>query len=331
MDLMQDSEEFSVDFFFSEKLLKILNLSEAEHVFSSSTQEIFEQIKDGNYDLIIIGTAHRYFNTFLKISTHFKTAVIVHNLNFAKLSGTQLLLKILKKDFVYRLKLLLQEGLFNSSKVYKNSINLLLDQVLADNKQYQFLPLFYHKSGKPHKKPAITVVIPGAVSQSRRDYRLILEKLKDFKRNVHLHIVFLGKAEGQELGWLQQFEKDRPTQITMKYFTEKVPQEEFDWWMVESDVLWCPVQKETEFFSGSEIYGKTKMTGNIGDAIKYGRMAIFPSDYQSDYRFIVPQEENIENQLIDLARNSIYDFREKYSKMKVSAELHHVLNSLIKT
>jgi hypothetical protein len=29
-------------------------------------------------------------------------------------------------------------------------------------------------------------------------------------------------------------------------------------------------------FQHKEIYGKTKMTGNLGDAIAYGKLAVFP-------------------------------------------------------
>jgi hypothetical protein len=45
--------------------------------------------------------------------------------------------------------------------------------------------------------------------------------------------------------------------------------------MQKADVLWCPIQQETEFFSHKEIYGTTKMTGNLGDAIKFGKWLFF--------------------------------------------------------
>jgi hypothetical protein len=45
--------------------------------------------------------------------------------------------------------------------------------------------------------------------------------------------------------------------------------------MQKADVLWCPIQQKTMFFSQEEIYGKTKMTGNLGDAIKFGKQAVF--------------------------------------------------------
>ncbi|MGS0748880.1 hypothetical protein [Halpernia sp. GG3] len=57
--------------------------------------------------------------------------------------------------------------------------------------------------------------------------------------------------------------------------------EEFDENMISVDFLWCPIQEKTHFFSQTEIYGITKMSGNIGDAIKYGKIAIFPKHYQT--------------------------------------------------
>jgi hypothetical protein len=54
-----------------------------------------------------------------------------------------------------------------------------------------------------------------------------------------------------------------------------VPQNVFDDYMQKADILWCPIQQETEFFSQKEIYGVTKMSGNIGDAIKLENWRFF--------------------------------------------------------
>ena len=101
--------------------------------------------KNQDYDFVIIGTAHRYFNTFLKISTLYKTSIIVHNLNFVQLNSRQSFLNIFKYETIYRLKLLLREGLLLKNKLYKNARNLfVLDDGLKNcNHGFQFLPIFY--------------------------------------------------------------------------------------------------------------------------------------------------------------------------------------------
>ncbi|HEX7869012.1 MAG TPA: hypothetical protein VF455_02775, partial [Chryseobacterium sp.] len=111
IDLMEDSKEFAVDYYFSEKIKKQIHESN-ENVFLSDNSMILDQLETKKYDLIIIGTVHRYFNTFLNITQKYKTAVIVHNLNFSKASKLDLIKNIFKEDVLYRLKLWWKEGLF---------------------------------------------------------------------------------------------------------------------------------------------------------------------------------------------------------------------------
>ena len=99
--------------------------------------------------------------------------------------------------------------------------------------------------------------------------------------------------------------------------------------MQKADVLWCPIQSETEFFSNKEIYGKTKMSGNIGDAIKYGKTAIFPENYQSKFEFIMSEKENFFESVLNADIQNSADFQKDFNSKKVSAELEKTLISLL--
>ncbi len=318
MELMNDSKAFSVDYYFSEKILKTLGLQETDNIKKVSAENILQnlsqyQLPNTKYDLILIGTVHRYFNVFEKVAEKFNTSIICHNLNFVKASNFDLLSSVFKEDFQFRLKLLLKEGLLRKSNVYKKAKNLLVLDRGFDSAQpdkYKFLPIFYTKFLEKPKNETYTIVIPGAVSQKRRDYKSVIIKLKNLELNFDkgefcracpeisgnetfvenneqrkessvgttqkIQVIFLGKAQGKELEILQDFEQSKPENISIKYFTEKVPQDVFDDYMQKADVLWCPIQQETEFFSQKEIYGFTKMSGNIGDAVKFGKLAVFP-------------------------------------------------------
>jgi hypothetical protein len=97
--------------------------------------------------------------------------------------------------------------------------------------------------------------------------------------------------------------------------------------MQKADVLWCPIRQETEFFSQKEVYGKTKMTGNLGDAIKYGKPAIFPVNYPSVSDFIIPERKDILEHFKTL-KNISFDFQETYAKEKVQESIEKVLKKL---
>ena len=327
MELMNDSTSFSVDYYFSKKILRffgyIQNDKLPENIKKATPENLIQQLSTDNYQLIIIGTVHRYFNVFEKIAEKFNTSIICHNLNFVKASNFDLLSSIFKEDFQYRLKLLLKEGLLRKSNVYKKAKNLLvLDANLANN-NYKNLPIFYTKFSEKPKNETYTIVIPGAVSQKRRDYEGILKSIKIF--HFLFEIIFLGKAQGKELEMLQDFEQTKPENISIKYFTEKVPQDIFDDYMQKADVLWCPIQQETEFFSQKEIYGFTKMSGNIGDAVKFGKLAVFPEDYPSNYSFIIPEKGSLGDFLF--IKKDV-DFSE-FSKEKVLQELEKTIFALL--
>ena len=338
MELMNDSKAFSVDYYFSEKILRFFGFAQndklPENIKKATPENLIQQLSTDNYQLILIGTVHRYFNVFEKIAEKFNTSIICHNLNFVKASKLDLLSSIFKEDFQYRLKLLLKEGLLKKSKVYQKAKNLLvLDRgfenfvrkplVYAQPDKYKFLPIFYTKFSEKPKNETYAIVIPGAVSQKRRDYERVLKSIKIF--HFPFEIIFLGKASGKELEMLQDFEQSKPENISIKYFTEKVPQDVFDNFMQKADILWCPIQQETEFFSQKEIYGFTKMSGNIGDAVKFGKLAVFPENYPSQYPFIIPEKGSLGDFLFT---KKDVDFSE-FSKEKVLQELEKTIFALL--
>ena len=332
-ELMKDSKEFLVDYYYSEKIITQFKSDEST-IFLSENTELLNQLSQKKYDLIIIGTVHRYFNLFKEITQKYNTSVIVHNLNFTKISRLQLFKNIFKKDFTYRLKLWLKEDLRSAPDVFKGAKNLLvLDKSLIKEK-FKYLPVFFNEFQETVDSKGFTIVIPGAVSQERRDYLKVFKQLKNLNDNSKgkefaIRIVFLGKAADIELRRLKDLKQRTSHPISIKYFTEKVPQNLFDEWMNKSDYLWCPVQNETQFLSNKEIYGKTKMSGNIGDAIKYGKMAVFPVDKSLNYPFLIPQNDSLKQQILDFQESSGYDFSSNYDRAKIAMELEFTLQSLL--
>lgn len=323
-EAVKDAENLHVDYYFSQKILKRLGILPSENIFLADENSVVEQVSNHHYDLVVIGTAHRYFLTFNEISKNNPTAVIVHNRNFSEAEKQQLLKSVFKTDYFFRLKLLLKEGLLKAPNIYKNCKKLVLDGVMA-SAGYTFLPLFYTEQRQHHSSEILTIVVPGTVSQSRRNYLHVFEKTGKFKNPVKL--VLLGKADGKDLKMVQAFEQSKPCHVDLVYFKDKVPPQQFDGWMAAADALWCPIQKETEFFGIKEIYGETKMTGNLGDAIKYGKIAVFPAGYTSKFSFIVPEEIEIEQQFHEIKEQKalITDFPDEKC---VKTQLANLLNNL---
>lgn len=335
MDCMLGLSNISVDYYFTEKIKnQIIYHDETVHLSDSS--RILDQLSVQNYDLVIIGTVHRYFSTFLAIVEQYKSAVIVHNVNFSRISKFKLVQNIIKKDPIYRLKLWWKEGLYNTPKVYNNANHLLvLDQEIV-TERYQFLPLFFTKKYSHSVHEILQIVIPGGVSQARRDYHHVISKIKDLEQKLKkngegllLEFIFLGKAKGEELKKIIDLDRNLEF-INITYFTDRVSTSVFDEYMQKADVLWCPIQQETEFFSHKEVYGKTKMTGNLGDAIKYGKFAVFPSKYSSDLPFIVKEDKHIVAQFLNL-KSRDFDFQKDFGQLKIQADLENSIMKMIST
>lgn len=327
MDIMEGSQDFSVDYYFSKRVKDQINHSD-EAVFLSDSSMILDQLKGKGYDLVVIGTVHRYFNTFLAITKKYNTAIITHNLNFIKASKLDMMKSLFKGDVIFRLKLWLKEGLFYKSKVYQTSRSLfVLDEALISDR-YRFLPLFYTRDFNKTKNEDLVVIIPGGVSQKRRDYTYIFETIQKLTADKPCQFVFLGKANGHELKQLKHLSEKLSKNIKITYFSERVSSEDFEKWMQKADVLWCPIQQDTEFFSMKETYGLTKMTGNLGDAIAYGKLAVFPQNYPSKLDFIIPEKENAFEQLKTISETP-FDFYTTYSRKEVQKKLEQFLMGLL--
>ncbi|WKS94696.1 hypothetical protein [Riemerella columbina] len=275
-ELMQDSQQFSVDYYFSERICHLLQCTPAvPNIFQVNPDTLWTTLSQHEYDGVIIGTMHRYFNLFNAVTQRYRTGIIGHNFNFIKASNLQLLGSVFKKERRYRLKLLLKEGLLLKNKVYRQAHQIWsLDENLTAVVQPE-LPLFFTKNDLKLPKAAEerTIVIAGSVSQGRRDYQAVIEQLSGYQGRF-LRVVFLGKAAGQELRWLQDLQKQKAETLDLVFFTEKVPQSIFDEWMARAQLLWSPIHTHTAFMSIPEIYGQTKMSGNQADGITYHKKTL---------------------------------------------------------
>jgi len=327
MSVMKESRSFETDYYFSERIFHLLGKHQ-HNIHITEPGSVADQLKGKNYDLVIIGTVHRYFSIFENICEKYPTAVFVHNVNFSQASVFQLIKSVFQKDVIYRTKLLVKEDLLSAPEVYRKArARFVLDRNMAQQGR-KYFPLYFSEFYKQTSVPAepLNVVIPGSVSQRRRDYLHVLELLKSFSAKIK--VVFLGKASGKELRWLQRAQKELPDNICIEYFREKVSAEIFREKMQAADVLWCPLQKETTFFGIREVYGDTKMSGNIGDAIRYGKIAVFPENDKSDFPFVIPENpDHVQEQLIKHASLS-YDFEKEFSQMQVLKQLEEVLNEV---
>lgn len=327
MTLMNDSILFAVDYYLADTVMKELKLERKKNIFVSDKKNILSQLKI-SYDLVIIGTANRDFGLYKKIAKKYPVCTIVHNINFVKTHANKIIRSLLHQNIKLALHLI-KSDIYNKDDFYNKASMLVLDNVLASenkNLHLHFIPLsFYEKQEQGLIEDKINIVIPGTVSQKRRDYKHVLNKLKQFTSTIS--ITLLGKASGKELEWIKQVEKDISSNVELIYFTKSVSQQKFDEIMRASHIIWSPVQQAIDFFGVTEYYGKSKISGNINDAIKFGKPILLPDFYESNLHFAFKESDNIEQQIIESAKKD-FSF-EKYNKENVLQQLEITLLSLL--
>lgn len=130
----------------------------------------------------------------------------------------------------------------------------------------------------------IRLVVPGAIDKKRRDYAQLWILLQEAERKQFpLHLTILG-GYSDDYGKKIINEADHfPSYYTRIQFyrTHLVDQGEFDRQLSQAHFLFIPSVVQTVICHNiPEVYGLTKSSGNVFDAIKHARPLIIPESLQ---------------------------------------------------
>lgn len=349
-ELLQNSE-VEYDFLISEKI-------------NSQTQEIPSYLKKtfvlpkeistlknsiDAYDIIVFNTLHRNFEWFDFIFKTKKPLLLVHNSHFvfdAQKPNWRYLWKLKDKNLAYYyLKIILKEKIFSTKNILKNSTAFgflnkeTLEKATVSAEKKVYIPLVFNKEFEilPQKE-SLKIVIPGGISQARRNYKMLFEILKNLNPKEKQEFIFLGKPENKKMEKkLSDLSFSLNQKVSITYYKERIPQKKYNEIIREAHYLLCPIIQETQFYLQKEIYGKTKASGNESDCIFNGKIGIFPQDYPlySWENLYYSDEKNLKKCLENLTfdeyfnqQNLLKDKLSFYSLNKSKIELINLLKSL---
>lgn len=161
----------------------------------------------------------------------------------------------------------------------------------------------------------LRISLPGYIEESRRDYKLVLSAFSKLdKRRFSLKI--LGQARDeyglQIIAYAKQL-IEKGYEISFLEVADRFEEE-----IINSDVIFAPLNVNTRYSGIDEVYGKSKESGVTYDVIRYSKPAIFPADMD------LPMELNScvikyssEQQLIQVF-NSLCD-KDYYNSLKTKA------------
>lgn len=127
----------------------------------------------------------------------------------------------------------------------------------------------------------IRLVVPGSVDRERRDYDEVFRLLDQAEKEMlRLDVILLGAPSGEYGEAIISRANRRKSVYTgiYSYSVGTVPMNEFDRQMRRSHFVFIPAVKESYAYDHTrEIYGESKTSGNIFDAVKYARPLIYPA------------------------------------------------------
>lgn len=292
---------FTTPEIFEETGLTIDSIPFKQVVFKKTqeTERIFIQrnlnkINSCNY--LLINTLQRKFNIYNQLKFRIPIAVRVHNTNYYwsntlqtkkfTFSNYKLFIKeFYQLEFLHRKQFLQKINYFflPSESVMKYTLQ---QYPMLQSKAY-LLPLnFLNNIPKKPEKHIKTIIIPGKVDPLRKDFSLLtefIEMLHEKPLKFSIELVFLGITEGTDANrFIDNLKQYISTNVNIVHFTTIVPSEVYSNYLQNCAIVLCPIYTQTIFQLSKEIYGKTKVSGGINDAINFGKWCFVPLSYEVD-------------------------------------------------
>jgi hypothetical protein len=254
-----------------------------------SNKKTFGQIIRGNSKLIkrndaviIDETYGGFFRLFNIKFKNKKKIMIIHNVNKW----------FLVKQNIFLFDHFFKNAFFNQFDAYFVLSPLIKKYLknITTNKQVFFFPFDQYKKinknlkySKKSDDNTIDIVIPGIISEKRRNYKellLTLEKYYISNPNSKIKIIFLGKIENDEsktsiLNKINQINSKNRERI--KYWNEFVPEQDFSRNLIEGDIILSNINVFVDLRDRIEIYGLSKESGISFQIYKYAKPSIVPS------------------------------------------------------
>ena len=209
----------------------------------------------------------------------------------------------------------IKEYILNNTD-YKKKIFILPFELFDENIDIKSL----------RKDNKILFVVPGQIEEHRRVYEEVLdafeELFKDFNENIILYILgFPVGIYGNKI--LKKCKKLEEKGYAIKYYDDFVPENIYTKIMKDIDIIVSPIRiKSRGAGIITEIYGKTKGTAAVYEAIQYAKPLVIPNEFNivaelESSTLKYKDAKDLVNKLTKLILN-----KEKIKKLKKEANIN---------
>jgi len=236
--------------------------------------------------ILRIHNSNTYFNPVRSINPKLSPFYIWKDLSYLVLHV------ILKLDTVYRSKFIREKVDYFQFPCSTIANYALKNNYLPNDKLFPTVPYVFMDEVLPREASysSTNIVILGGIDKRRRNYKEVYEAFKNLtpELNTPVKLSLVGKPFGiYGKNIIKNFRKLENDYFRVETFNSFVPQDKFDEITANANFLIVPAVKKTRYKLYKELYGFTKISGNINDMIIYQKPAIIPSFY--------PLEKSLQN------------------------------------
>lgn len=190
---------------------------------------------------------------------------------------------------------------------------------------YTLAPTLYDPeaaiAGDETDEDTLSVTVPGYVEESRRDYDVVLGAMAGLTGTA-IQLTLLGRPKG-EYGQriLREARRLDDVGLSVTCYDEWIPIEAFQRTLAGSDLLLCPLRESIASGLAEEIYGTTKGSGCVWDAIRSTTPLVVPEhfavpDYLHDATLRYDDEASLQALLAELlaSQERLQDLRSAAEK-----------------
>lgn len=243
-------------------------------------KKIYFVLKSDHYDLVILNSIDSKLLILFGILIIAKPGRILVNLhdvnNFFRVNPS-LNVRTNIRSISKKLLMLLTDGYIVNAESMKAYI---IKNYLTKKPVYWLQPVYY-KPESPAQVPVTNaIVVPGSIDQRRRDYDLVLQVIQEMlKYKLPIKWILAGKPM-EDYG-VEIIEKARGLNrqgADISFYKEVIPENEFQQIIAVSSWILSPLVSSTTIHDNIvEVYGESKGSGNVYDAIRHAKPLIIPS------------------------------------------------------
>lgn len=242
-------------------------------------------------DYTLIGTITKEFKTLYHHLSNKNYGIVAHNLHYLfdvkNYLSNNLFERIKSKFFAFPDAHKYKRKLINGAHsifTLSNHVCQYAKRIKALDSKVEYISLASSLDARLDAVEKIKIIIPGGINSKNRDYSYLFQWIAD-NSQINLEIIFCGKSDSHSDKKVTN-KIDAFSHIKYEVFSDYLSNEQYTRKMTGARGMICPMKKSIEYKNYQELYGRSKVSGAIDDAITFNIPLLLPSFYPLESKLV---------------------------------------------